>query len=152
MNSDFSVAVHTLVFLSHRNCWLCSEVLAKNVCTNPVRVRRVMSRLVKAELVQTREGLEGGYRLARPAGQITLEEIAQALEVRFVSTTWKTGDVQQECLIASGMGPLMDRLYGRLNQLCLQELAHITLAQVEQKLLEGKTLQKEPPCGRTDLS
>lgn len=151
MNSDFSVAIHALVYLSHRKCYLSSEVLAKNVCTNPVRVRRVMSRLVKGDFVQTREGLEGGYCLARPAQEIYLDQVAHAQEVCFVSTTWKTGDTQQQCLIASGMGSMMDRLYGRLNDLCMQELSHITLAQVEEKLFEGKALQETTPCGRTHL-
>ena len=58
MNSDFCVGVHALVYLSHKNCCLSSEELAENICTNRVRVRRVMGRLGKAGLVDTKSGSE----------------------------------------------------------------------------------------------
>lgn len=37
MKSDFIVAVHALVYLSHRGCLASSEELAENICTNPAR-------------------------------------------------------------------------------------------------------------------
>ena len=62
MNSDFVVAVHAMVFLHHKAETVSSEMLAENICTNPVRIRRVMARLKKAGLVETREGrTQGGY-------------------------------------------------------------------------------------------
>ena len=59
MNSEFSVAVHTLVFLNHMGTTLSSEELAKNVCTNPARIRKIMAKLKKAGLVDTKEGIDG---------------------------------------------------------------------------------------------
>ena len=56
MNSDFCVAVHGMVYLNHKNCQLSSEELAENICTNPARVRKVMAKLKKKNLVQTKEG------------------------------------------------------------------------------------------------
>ena len=68
MDSSFNLAVHALVCLSHSGRSLSSEALAENICTNPTRVRRVMAGLKKAGMVETREGLDGGYRLtADPA-------------------------------------------------------------------------------------
>ena len=62
MNSEFIVAVHAMVFLHHKADTLSSETLAENVCTNPVRIRRVLAKLKKAGLVETREGrTAGGY-------------------------------------------------------------------------------------------
>ena len=61
LNSDFCVAVHGLVYLKHKNDMVPSEELAKNICTNPARVRKVMARLKRAGLVQTKEGKVGGY-------------------------------------------------------------------------------------------
>ena len=55
------VAVHALVFLDHHDYKVSSEELAENICTNPTRVRRVQAVLKKAEIVETREGLDGGY-------------------------------------------------------------------------------------------
>lgn len=45
MKSDFSVAVHALVYLSVKGCTLSSDALADNICTNAARVRKVMARL-----------------------------------------------------------------------------------------------------------
>ena len=63
MDSSFNLAVHALVCLSHSGRSLSSEALAENICTNSTRVRRVMAGLKKAGMVETREGLDGGYRL-----------------------------------------------------------------------------------------
>ena len=61
MDSSFNLAVHALVCLSHSGRSLSSEALAENICTNPTRVRRVLAGLKKAGMVETREGLDGGY-------------------------------------------------------------------------------------------
>lgn len=61
MTSEFGMAVHALTFLNHKGEIVSSEALAKNICTNPARVRKVMAKLKKAGLVDTKEGLEGGY-------------------------------------------------------------------------------------------
>lgn len=147
MNSDFSVAVHALVCLSHKGTSLSSEELAENICTNPARVRKIMGKLSHAEVVHTREGLEGGYKLSYPARQITLAQVSQALELRFVSTTWKSGDPQNPCRIASGMGPLMDQIYDHLDGLCKDWLATVTVSQVEQYLLNHSN-SAQGPCTR----
>ena len=42
MQSDFSVAVHALVYLSVKGCTLSSDALADNICTHAARVRKVM--------------------------------------------------------------------------------------------------------------
>ena len=54
MNSSFSIAVHALVYLNHMERVLSSEELARNVCTNPVLIRKVMSKLKKAGIVDTK--------------------------------------------------------------------------------------------------
>ena len=61
MNIDFCVAVHGLVYLKHKNDMVPSEELAKHICTNPARVRKVMARLKRAGLVQTKEGKAVSY-------------------------------------------------------------------------------------------
>ena len=65
MNSNFCVAVHGLIYLYFCQSTVSSEELAKHVCTNPARVRKVMLMLKKQGLVQTREGKDGGYRCGR---------------------------------------------------------------------------------------
>ena len=56
MTSEFTIAVHALVFLSHKGTYYSSEGLADNVCTNAARIRKVMAKLKKADLIKTKEG------------------------------------------------------------------------------------------------
>ena len=76
MSSNFCVAIHGLVYLYHSRSIVSSEELAKHICTNPARVRKVMLMLKKQGLVLTREGKDGGYSCAAGAGEITLRHIA----------------------------------------------------------------------------
>ena len=71
MKSDFSVAVHALVYLSVKGCTLSSDALADNICTNAARVPKVMARLKKAGLVGAREGSEGGFCPQVPPAELT---------------------------------------------------------------------------------
>ena len=56
MNSAFCVAVHALICLNRRQEQLSSEELARSICTNPARVRKIMAGLKRAGLVETKEG------------------------------------------------------------------------------------------------
>lgn len=76
MTSEFTIAVHALVFLNHKATVYSSEGLAENVCTNPARIRKVMAKLKKADLVKTKEGVDGGYLFHRDSREINLTMVA----------------------------------------------------------------------------
>lgn len=141
MNSSFSIAVHALVYLNHMEKVLSSEELARNVCTNPVLIRKVMSKLKKAGIVDTKGGNSGGYVFTADAEALTLERIAEAIDAHFVGSPWRSGDVDKECLISSGMGELMQNIYTRLDERCRESLRGITIADIDRKILKGG---KEP--------
>lgn len=134
MDSTFGIAVHALVFLNHKKCVLSSEELAANICTNPVRVRRVMSMLGKAGIVETRAGHVGGYSFAGDADNLTLERVAEALQTCFVSTSWRSGDSDMECLVASGMADIMDSIYSQLNDTCRTKLKGISIGDIDRRI------------------
>ena len=65
MNSEFTIAVHCLVFLSMRSESMAnSEDLSRSVGTHPARVRKVLSVLRKHGYLATKEGAHGGIYLA----------------------------------------------------------------------------------------
>lgn len=134
MNSEFGIAVHALVFLNHKGRTLSSAELAKNICTNPARVRKVMAKLKKSGLVTTREGLDGGYLFDRNPKEISLLSISKALETDFVSSSWKSGDMDMECLIASGMSGILDDIYKELDNQCKERLEHISIDDIDKKI------------------
>ena len=134
MDSSFNLAVHALVYLNHKKCVLSSEALAENICTNPVRVRKVMAVLKKAGLVETKTGNTGGYSFCAQADTLTLEQVADALGVRFIDPAWRSGDVNMECLVASGMADIMDAIYLRLDLQCRSSLGSITIADIDRRI------------------
>ena len=135
MNGLFCVAVHALIYLDKRCALLSSEQLAANICTNPARVRKVMAKLKKAGLVTTRTGTDGGYQLAADPAKVTLDMVADALEVRFVEPAWHSGvGVDCGCMVASGMAGVMDHLFDDLDRRCRTYLAGVCLADLETQL------------------
>ena len=111
MNGDYSLAVHALVYLDHRNTHLPSQILAENICTNAARVRKVM----------------------RP--------VAEATGTTFVDANWKPGDIHEECLVSSSMGAVIDGIYDGLNRTCLEQLAHTTIHDITEQIFSGASSQ-----------
>ena len=142
MTSDYCVAVHALVYLNHKAKVLSSEELEENICTNPARVRKVMAKLKKAGFVKTKEGREGGYLFDQDADRVTLDQIAQALEIRFVDTAWKSGDTDMKCLVASGMAGLMDEIFDDLNEQCRKRLKEITIGTLDHRIFGNQNKER----------
>lgn len=141
MTSDYCVAVHALVYLNHKAKVLSSEELAVNICTNPARVRKVMAKLKKSGLVKTKEGSEGGYCFVLDAQEVSLARVAGALDIRFVETSWKSGDTDMKCLVASGMASLMDEVFDDLNERCRERLQEITIGMLEQRIFGNRHIE-----------
>ncbi len=79
-SGKFAMAVHALAVLAQDAEGYPSEYLAGSVNTHAVFLRRVLRRLAEGGLIQAREGRGGGYRLARPAGEVTLAEVYRLVE------------------------------------------------------------------------
>lgn len=141
MTSEFAVAVHGLAYLNQRKSTTSSEELAANVCTNPARVRKVMAKLKKAGMIATKEGLEGGYHFTKDPSSVNLKQICDALEVTFVSSSWKSGDQNMPCMVSSGMSGVMDEIYEDLNELCRNRMEEITIKDIQEKLIKKRISQ-----------
>lgn len=75
----FAIAVHALALVSSAQVDYTSTQIAASLNMHPVFTRRVLAHLVKSGFLEAREGREGGYRLTRPADQITLAEVYRAV-------------------------------------------------------------------------
>lgn len=135
MTAEFIVAVHAIVYLNHTGEYVSSEVLAKNICTNPARVRKIAAELKKAGLVETRAGLEGGYRFVGNAGKISLYDIYRATKSSIIQVSWRSGDPDcEDCMISRSMGPVMDEVFDRIDEKAEAELKKITIKEVDRRI------------------
>jgi Rrf2 family protein len=113
VNSEFTIAVHSLVLLAHLSDHMAtSEEIAKNVSTHSARIRKVMGCLRKAGYVKTKEGIGGGFLLNGDPNQITLAEIFRLTSKGSLKPNWCSGDPNKPCMVSSNMEIVMDQLFG----------------------------------------
>ena len=121
----FPIAVQALVVIAETNGPCPSSAMAQGLKAHAVFVRRVLAHLVRANIVQAREGRDGGYRLARPADYITLAEVYQAVTV---------ADQQENTTCNSGVNArvqtVLDEVEAEAEQRLLEVLGQYTLASV----------------------
>lgn len=97
MNSDFTIAVHSLVYLAYLPDHMASsESIAENVCTNSARIRKMMSCLRNNGFVKTKEGVGGGYILDCNPQEISLADIYIAVSHGTLKPNWCTGDPKKK--------------------------------------------------------
>ncbi|MBB6673252.1 RrF2 family transcriptional regulator [Cohnella nanjingensis] len=80
----FGFALQSLVYLAHHadNGTRCpSGEIAGKCYTEATLMRRILARLARAQIVEAREGRDGGYFLKKPPSEITLAEVYRALEM-----------------------------------------------------------------------
>ena len=141
MNSEFAICVHALVYLDQKAACLSSEELAENICTNAARIRKVLGKLKKAGILSTKEGIGGGYQVEKDIRDITLGDLCKILDVEPVKATWKSGSLDMECMVASGMSTVMDDIYGKMNELCGDYLNTISVFDISHKIFMPKPKQ-----------
>lgn len=114
MNSEFTVAVHSLALLAYLPDHMASsERIARNVATNPTRIRKIMSTLRKHGFVKTKEGIGGGYILNCVPNEVTLAQIYRALSGGTLKPHWCSGNPEEDCLVSANIQAVMDHFFLR---------------------------------------
>lgn len=140
MNSEFVIAVHSLVLLAYRPDGMAtSEEIAENVCTHPARVRKVLSCLRKLGYIDTREGPGGGYRLLGQPSDITLADVYRALAAGSLAPSWCSGDPEKDCVVSSNMAEVMNAVFCGADRQIEQYFEGITIGGM---LSQVKALQQ----------
>lgn len=77
----FGLSLQALIVLS-KNAAICPSCeIAQHLQSEATQLRRILAKLVRENILETREGRDGGYRLKKPAETITLAEVYAALQV-----------------------------------------------------------------------
>ena len=131
----FPVAVQALVVLAGTEGRCSSNTMVQDLQAHAVFVRRVLAQLVRAGLVEAREGRDGGYRLARSAEHITLADVYRVVKQgEPQEITESSGSVNERIQI------LLDEVGAEVEQLLLTSLGQHTLASVAERMsLSGQT-------------
>ncbi|MFZ4715823.1 MAG: RrF2 family transcriptional regulator [Bacteriovoracaceae bacterium] len=135
VDTRFSVSVHIMVTLAyHQDDLVNSEALAKNLKTNATFVRKLVSRLVEADLVQSYRGKNGGITLGKKASDITLKEIYCAMmeEKCLVGTANKPAN--KACAVSCSMSQILNNIVDGVENSTKSYLAKITLQDLLKKI------------------
>ncbi len=125
----FPVAIQALAVLAETDGACSSSNMAHDLHAHAVFVRRILAYLVRAGLVQAREGRDGGYRLARPTEQITLAEVYQVMRVIEAPE-----DVESPKSMSAQIQAVLEEIGAEAEQHLIELLSHITLASLLERV------------------
>ncbi len=130
VNTQFSIAVHILAGLGCQ-CGkdVTSSELARSVNTSPSFVRRILSKLSKAGLINTATGKAGACWLARKPEAISLLDIYRAVDAPKAFSIHTYAE-QKPCAVSCHIKSALEKVLGKTQQAMEESLAKISLAEV----------------------
>ena len=124
-----NLAIHSLGYLARfPEGPATAPHIAEELGVSRDHLKKVLQRLAKQGLVNSQRGPRGGFTLARPAGEITLFEIVEAIE-----GTWKT----PHCIFGGSI----------CGNVCSMHDITQRLHNDVRSTLEGTTLEQLPALG-----
>lgn len=129
-----SDAVHILAYIDiFKDEDLSSKAIANSVESNPSLIRRLMSSLSKAGLLETQSGIVSP-KLSRPADEISLLDIYQALDdsKNLLHIDEKTNP---NCPVGRNIQETLNDAYQKVQAAAEQSMADISLQSVIDDIL-----------------
>ncbi|WP_439585251.1 Rrf2 family transcriptional regulator [Dyadobacter bucti] len=132
-NGRFAISVHILTLLAvSEDEWTSSEYLAGSININPVMVRKELGNLRLHGLVASKEGKSGGSRLAKPASQIFMSEIYEAVKQQDLLGKG-INSPNPACPVGKKINEHLDNLYEEAEKTLLLSLGKKSLAEFAKK-------------------
>lgn len=130
ISTRFSMAVHTLSLIALRPKECTGDYIAGSVNTNPVVIRRIMSMLKKAGLVDVRPGVGGAYLLKDP-DRITLLDIYRAVDVAEENQLFRIHEkTNVDCPVGRDIERVLQAELEEAQSMMEQRLAQTTLGRL----------------------
>ncbi|MGN4127152.1 Rrf2 family transcriptional regulator [Lysinibacillus sphaericus] len=137
ISSRFTMAVHILSILKQNPSTVCtSEYMAESVNTNPVVIRKIVSYLKKAGIVQVRRGMGGAF-LLKDLHLIPLLDVYRAVEVVEEDRLFHFHDQPNpNCPIGANIQSVLELILVQAQEAMEQVLKNITMEQVVTSLID----------------
>jgi len=127
ISGKFAITLHILTLLAKQpEDFLSSDYIAGSMNMNPVLIRKEIANLKKNHIVESKEGKNGGTRLLKAAGDITLEDIFK-MTFETVTLGYSKNIPNPECLVGKQINQQLDNLYGDINLKISKQLSEISL-------------------------
>lgn len=130
-----------------------ATALAERTHIGAPTVSKLLKQLHRAGMVSSTRGLHGGYRLARPAAQISAGAILDALEGPLALTDCSAGQgqcgIEQTCRVGRAWQRVNLAIRRALSEVSLAQLAGLDAAQVRLPTLEREMKSTASRSGNT---
>jgi len=125
--ADYAVVIMTAADRREAGARLSASELAQDTGVPLPTTQKLMGRLAAEGLLTSVRGAAGGFALARPAGEITLADIVEAVEGPIAMTVCSEGRtdcaLDAHCMVKPHMGVVGNAIRGALGAVSLTELA-----------------------------
>ena len=141
-SSSCTIAIHMLTCMEafKDEYKVTSDFLASSINVNPVVIRRILSQLKDAGLIEVKRGT-GGASIAKPLEEITFLDVYRAVECIEDNTLFHFHENPNvNCPVGRNIHNILDDRLDRVQKAMEKELESITLAEVITDL--NKNLQK----------
>ena len=132
ISSRFTMAIHIFACIDtfQNDYKITSDFLADSVNVNPVVIRRLLSQLKSAGLVNITRG-SGGASIAKPLDEITLLDIYNAVECVDNGELFHFHEnPNMQCPVGKNIHNALDDKLSRIQKAMENEMQKITLADV----------------------
>ena len=127
ISGKFAITIHILTLLSKfPNDYLSSEFIAGSMNLHPVLVRKEIANLKKNNIVESKEGKNGGTRLLKPATTISLDTIFK-MTFDTVTLGFSKNEPNPDCPVGKQINKNLENLYEDINEKISLQLNGITL-------------------------
>lgn len=125
--TDYAVVVMSRMAHRPEMVWTAPQISQDTGVPLPT-VAKMLNALVHGELISSLRGATGGYRLERPAREITVAEIVQALEGPIALTACVDGaaggcDVESLCPMRGNWDRVNQAIQRALGEVTLEDMA-----------------------------
>lgn len=110
-----------------------SETLAAGLNSNPAFVRKLLGNLIKAGIIESKRGKQGGVFLKRDPSSISLKEIYLASTTSPLVHSRKQ-DANKHCPVSCAMKNIVGDVTSGIEENTLQYLSKITLKSLVKKI------------------
>ena len=132
ISSRFTIAVHIFVCIDtfKDDCKITSDFLASSVNVNPVIIRKILSQLKNAGLVEVQLG-SGGTSISKPLEEINLLDIYFAVECIDNGELFHFHEnPNHKCPVGRNIHNVLDSKLEQVQKALENELQKITLADI----------------------
>lgn len=136
ISSRFTIAVHMMTCMEtfKEEYKVTSDFLASSINVNPVIIRRILSQLRDAGLIEVKRGT-GGAAVIKPLNEITFLDVYRAVECIEDNTLFHFHENPNlDCPVGRNIHNILDDKLQRVQEAMERELKSITLADVMKDL------------------